>query len=170
MAYSTWLVRTDTEVCALNFLDIITTASINAYLVETLAKLMTLVLPQIPSSRPPTPNPILSPQNASGNTPLHWACLNGHLETVKILVNAGADFTITNDAGHDAVYEAEINDRMEVAEWLLAAVQALEHAVGGSKNGEMEHGASGHERGEGEMLDEAMQKTSIEDGKCGDSR
>ncbi|KAJ5223425.1 hypothetical protein N7468_007967 [Penicillium chermesinum] len=46
-------------------------------------------------------------RNHSGNTSLHWAALNTHLECVKALVEAGADVTIKNDAGHDAVFLAE---------------------------------------------------------------
>lgn len=46
-------------------------------------------------------------RNLSGNTPLHWAALNTHLECVKALVEAGADVAIKNDAGHDAVFLAE---------------------------------------------------------------
>ena len=46
-------------------------------------------------------------RNHSGNTPLHWAALNTHLECVKALVEAGADVTIKNNAGHDAVFLAE---------------------------------------------------------------
>lgn len=46
-------------------------------------------------------------RNNSGNTPLHWAALNTHLECVKALVEAGADVAIKNDAGHDAVFLAE---------------------------------------------------------------
>ncbi|KAJ5573477.1 uncharacterized protein N7459_007904 [Penicillium hispanicum] len=46
-------------------------------------------------------------RNHSGNTPLHWAALNTHLECVKALVEAGADVAIKNDAGHDAVFLAE---------------------------------------------------------------
>jgi ankyrin repeat protein len=57
--------------------------------------------------------------NTSGNTPLHWASLNGHLEAVKLLVQAGADPGVTNRAGHDAVYEAEVNGKEQVVEWLL---------------------------------------------------
>lgn len=45
--------------------------------------------------------------NYSGNTSLHWAALNTHLECVKALVEAGADVAIKNDAGHDAVFLAE---------------------------------------------------------------
>jgi FOG: Ankyrin repeat len=43
-------------------------------------------------------------RNYSGNTSLHWAALNTHLECVKALVESGADVTVKNDAGHDAVF------------------------------------------------------------------
>jgi len=68
--------------------------------------------------------------NEAGNTPLHWAALNGHLESVKLLIQSGADVTIINKAGHDAVFEAEINDKTEVVEWLLETVEELESGVG----------------------------------------
>ncbi|KAJ4401066.1 ankyrin repeat-containing protein [Didymella pomorum] len=93
------------------------------------------------------PAPFLNLINASGNTPLHWASLNGHLEAVKLLIEAGGDITIFNKAGHDAVFEAEINDKKEVVDWLLGHVEALEKSVGGgASNGE---GSAG---GEGEMV------------------
>ncbi|KAL1653216.1 ankyrin repeat-containing protein [Didymella pomorum] len=83
------------------------------------------------------PAPFLNLINASGNTPLHWASLNGHLEAVKLLIEAGGDITIFNKAGHDAVFEAEINDKKEVVDWLLGHVEALEKSVGGgASNGE----------------------------------
>ncbi|RMJ24390.1 ankyrin repeat protein [Aspergillus sp. HF37] len=50
---------------------------------------------------------IVNHRNHSGNTPLHWAALNAHLECVKALVAAGADVGIKNDAGLDAVFLAE---------------------------------------------------------------
>lgn len=68
-------------------------------------------------------------KNTSGNTPLHWAALNGHLACVKALVAVGADGSITNAAGHDALYEAECSGRdgaKEVAEWMLANCGGLE--------------------------------------------
>ncbi|KAL6239447.1 ankyrin repeat-containing domain protein [Aspergillus navahoensis] len=49
-------------------------------------------------------------RNHSGNTPLHWAALNTHLECVKVLVKAGADVSIKNEAGLDAVFLAERAD------------------------------------------------------------
>lgn len=77
------------------------------------------------------PTPFLNLTNASGNTPLHWASLNGHLEAVKLLIEAGGDITIFNKAGHDAVFEAEVNDKKDVVDWLLGHVEALEKSVGG---------------------------------------
>ncbi|KAH8656665.1 ankyrin repeat-containing domain protein, partial [Tricladium varicosporioides] len=62
---------------------------------------------------------VLNAQNLAGNTALHWAALNGHLESVKVLLEEGSDPTITNQRGHDAVYEAELNDKREVVEWVL---------------------------------------------------
>ena len=72
----------------------------------------------------------LNPQNVSGNTPLHWAALNGHLPAVKLLIEAGADPSVMNRAGKDAVYEAEVNEKNEVAAWLLTEGKGLESAVG----------------------------------------
>ncbi|KAA8647001.1 ankyrin repeat domain-containing protein [Aspergillus tanneri] len=57
-----------------------------------------------------TKSKIINHKNHSGNTPLHWAALNTHLECVKVLVDAGADITLTNDAGLDAVFLAERAD------------------------------------------------------------
>ncbi|CAI9628451.1 ankyrin repeat containing protein yar1 [Alternaria burnsii] len=82
----------------------------------------------------------LNAVNEAGNTPLHWAALNGHLESVKLLIHAGADVTIINQAGHDAVYEAEINDKNEVVDWLLGAVEELEKGIGQTGEAEAEAG------------------------------
>lgn len=49
-------------------------------------------------------------RNYTGNTPLHWAALNTHLDCVKALVEAGADISLKNDAGHDALFLAERAD------------------------------------------------------------
>ncbi|KAL8998407.1 MAG: hypothetical protein Q9169_002535 [Polycauliona sp. 2 TL-2023] len=102
----------------------------------------------------PAPSPLnINLANTSGNTPLHWAALNGHLDAVKILVGAGADPTITNIAGHDAVYEAERSEKQEVVEWLLKEGNGLERAVGGSTQDE-----------DGGPETEEMENNNIKDG------
>ena len=65
------------------------------------------------------PQPI-SPQNSAGNTPLHWACLNNHVETVKLLVGEGADMFVKNAAGRDAVWEAEQRGNEGLVNWMLS--------------------------------------------------
>lgn len=90
----------------------------------------------LPTPQNPTMLSILNTQNKAGNTPLHWAALNGHLECVKVLLEAGGDPTITNQRGHDAVYEAELNDKKEVVEWVLKeGGEGLEEGVGGDAGG-----------------------------------
>lgn len=80
---------------------------------------------------------IVNSQNKAGNTPLHWAALNGHLEAVKVLLEQGSDPTITNQRGHDAVYEAELNDKKDVVEWVLKeGGDGLEEGFGGDATGE----------------------------------
>ncbi|KAJ5229962.1 hypothetical protein N7489_010670 [Penicillium chrysogenum] len=76
-------------------------------------------------------------RNNSGNTPLHWAALNAHLECVKALVEAGADLEVKNDAGHDAVFLAERTawtagqgDDAEGAQGDDAQTQEIEMTIG----------------------------------------
>jgi uncharacterized protein len=61
----------------------------------------------------------ISPQNSAGNTPLHWACLNNHVDTVKLLVQEGADMFVKNGIGRDAVWEAEQRGNEELVNWML---------------------------------------------------
>lgn len=35
-------------------------------------------------------------RNAEGSTPLHWACLNGRSEVVRLLMDRGASATVLN--------------------------------------------------------------------------
>jgi hypothetical protein len=122
----------------------------------------------VPSPQNPPMLAILNAQNKAGNTALHWAALNGHLEAVKVLLEQGGDPTITNQRGHDAVYEAEINDKKEVVEWVLKeGGEGLESGVGGdggedtadAKDEEVEMGD-----GEGD-LKEQMEKLGVSGGE-----
>ncbi|KAL8740218.1 MAG: hypothetical protein Q9190_007058 [Brigantiaea leucoxantha] len=104
-------------------------------------------------------------QNSSGNTPLHWAALNGHLEAVKMLVNAGADPSIKNATNHDAVYEAENNGKDEVVSWLLLEGKGLETGVKGAKEEESDVKEASHDDEERELKEkEAVSIAEAENG------
>ncbi|KAI4123204.1 MAG: hypothetical protein LQ347_006247 [Umbilicaria vellea] len=133
-------------------------ASANGH-IETLKFLLSL-LPAPPHSTTPAEPNTINAQNSSGNTPLHWASLNGHVEAVKILVAAGADPALVNKAGHDVVYEAEVNGKEEVVEWLLKEGHGLETGLGVS-GGEGENGAEDDADGEGDGEEE---KGTVENG------
>lgn len=70
--------------------------------------------------------PVLLAQNASGNTPLHWAGLNGHLDIVKALI--------------DRINEAESQDP-ELARTMNRIEPRASAANGASKGGDSEKGA-----------------------------
>ncbi|KAM3068995.1 ankyrin repeat-containing protein [Clarireedia jacksonii] len=117
-----------------------------------------------PSPQTPPVLAILNTQNGAGNTPLHWAALNGHLECVKALLEQGADPTLQNNRGHDAVFEAELNDRTEVVEWVLReGGEGLESGLGGEGGGE---GSAGDEEmDEGEEVNGEGEKEAEVAGK-----
>ncbi|KAL8692205.1 MAG: hypothetical protein Q9218_002736 [Villophora microphyllina] len=69
-------------------------------------------------------------RNKAGNTPLHWASMNGHLEVVKLLVDRGADVWIKNEAGHNAMFDAEVAGKEEVVAWLLSQQKGVEESGG----------------------------------------
>ncbi|KAL2010484.1 hypothetical protein VTN00DRAFT_6291 [Thermoascus crustaceus] len=70
-------------------------------------EILTYLLQTLASDGPNELPSLINHRNNSGNTPLHWAALNTHLDCVKALVEAGADIDIKNDTGHDAVFLAE---------------------------------------------------------------
>lgn len=78
---------------------------------------------------------LVNHKNQSGNTPLHWAAVNGNISCVRALVAAGADPAMTNNAGHDALIEADRSGKeggREVAEWISAHFAGLEKGTNGS--------------------------------------
>lgn len=120
--------------------------------IELTKKILTFL--PAPSAPDAPPHELLSQSNSAGNTPLHWAALNGHLPVVQTLVMAAnADPTITNAAGHDAVFEAEANEKAEVVDWLLGHCEGLEEVIKGSTGGEEFRVAAGERANEGKRKD-----------------
>ncbi|KAI1313239.1 ankyrin repeat-containing domain protein [Xylaria venustula] len=64
--------------------------------------------------------------NAFGNTALHWACLGGHLDIVKLLLSRGASPATANDKDQIPLDLAAFNNHMHVVDHFLAQSRGLE--------------------------------------------
>lgn len=81
-----------------------------------------------------------------------------------MLVNtANADPTITNKAGHDAVYEAELNDKGDVVDWLLKECGSLEEVIGGAQDEEEEEEAKEEKPENSESANIEIESLKIKD-------
>jgi ankyrin repeat protein len=107
---------------------------------------------------------ILDRRNVAGNTPLHWAALNGHLDAVKELVGAGAGLDGRNEVGRKAVDEAEGAGWVEVEEWLR--VRGGSGRDGEEQEGEEQVLSAGVEEGaDGEKVEYGdSERVGAEDG------
>lgn len=111
----------------------------------TLLEILSFLLQKLSAGDVAQRTTFINHTNYSGNTSLHWAALNTHLECVKALVEAGADVAIKNDAGHDAVFLAER------AAW-SASAEVVEENENGDQEIEMTIGeGEGEAQGEGEQ-------------------
>lgn len=102
-------------------------------------------------------------QNEGGNTALHWAALNGHLDVIKLLVEVGKVGTdVRNKMGRMAIDEAEAQGKESVVLWLLALDMKREKEAGlyDDKDEQVQGSVEGQEQeGEGDH-DGAMNTTS----------
>ncbi|KAI3316971.1 ankyrin [Xylariaceae sp. AK1471] len=65
-------------------------------------------------------------QNAFGNTALHWACLGGHLDIVKLLLSRGASPAVANDKDQIPLDLAAFNNHMHIVDYFLATSKDME--------------------------------------------
>ena len=56
---------------------------------------------------------------SNGETALHRAATNGHLEVVRLLLESGSDKETTSHLGKTALHSAAENDNLEVVRLLL---------------------------------------------------
>ncbi|RYP78011.1 hypothetical protein DL769_003283 [Monosporascus sp. CRB-8-3] len=70
--------------------------------------------------------PYIDAKNAFGNTALHWACLGGHLDVVRLLLSRGASPAAANDKDQIPLDLAAFNGHMHVVDHFLAQSRDLE--------------------------------------------
>ncbi|CAJ2506526.1 Uu.00g006560.m01.CDS01 [Anthostomella pinea] len=133
------------------------------------AKTVTLILSHLPSGESVTAattatsqsspessaeTPYINVQNSFGNSALHWACLGGHLDVVKLLLSRGASPTVANDKDQIPLDLAAFNNHMHVVEYFLSQSKDIEGD--NAKEGGLEKGAQDLEMAEraGENTDE----------------
>ena len=80
---------------------------------------------------------LLGSPNTRGNTPLHYAALNGQLGAAQALLRGVGDdaaqralLEAKNEAGCDAAFEAERTNREELVTWLLGRMDELDGGEG----------------------------------------
>jgi hypothetical protein len=59
-------------------------------------------------------------ENAGGGTPAIYASLNGHLDTLQLLVSREADIHHRTEIGYSSLLEAALHDHLPVCEYLLS--------------------------------------------------
>ena len=92
-------------------------------------------------------------ENSDGNTALHWACMNQHVNVTQALIESGSNPLLKNHGGRDSLFEAESRKNETLILLLLKNVELEE-----GKN--MESGSDGIEETEG--IHEEIQKEEVE--------
>jgi ankyrin repeat protein len=63
-------------------------------------------------------------EERTGNTALHMASANGHVEIVQLLIECGANAAVQNAAGNTPIHWASMNGQLDCVQVLLQALQA----------------------------------------------
>ncbi len=111
---------------------------------------------------PPDDVEIVTRANHAGNTPLHYAALNGKLDVCELLVEKVAKWgdgedggmagmrgwklvSRKNGAGCDAVAEAERGEKDDLVVWLLGKTDEFRKAAGLAEGEESADGKGGQQ-------------------------
>jgi cytohesin len=81
----------------------------------------------------------------NGGTPLHYAALRGHKETVELLIAEGADVSAKTDDGFTSLHVAARHGRTEIGELLITK--------GADVNAKDEDGGTPRDEAYGETFD-----------------
>ncbi|KAK6075499.1 ankyrin repeat containing protein yar1 [Seiridium cupressi] len=106
-----------------------------------------------PSSSQAPPESYINVANEYGNTALHWACLGGHLDTIKLLLSRGASPTLANSKDQIPLDCAAFNNHMHVVEYFLSQSRHKEEE--NAKEGGLEGAVKDVEMGDVEEENDA---------------
>lgn len=72
----------------------------------------------------------LDAPNEFGNTGVHWAAGQGHLDVVKYLVAEGASPALANDKNYVPLDLAGLNEKHDVVDYFLSQMEKMETGNG----------------------------------------
>lgn len=73
---------------------------------------------------------LMDAPNAQGNTPLHWACISGHLSVVVILLQMHASTAVENVNERTPICEAQLHGRSDIVEYFIQLLDGGEdHSI-----------------------------------------
>jgi len=97
----------------------------------------------------------LDAANEYGNTGLHWAAMNGHLEVVKLLMEHGASPALANDKNYVPLDLASFNNKTDVVDFFLSQSEGME----GDNDAGLEEAAKGVELNGEDVVEESDSKS-----------
>ncbi|KAI1494089.1 ankyrin repeat-containing domain protein [Biscogniauxia mediterranea] len=113
--------------------------------------------------------PYINVQNTFGNTALHWACLGGHLDVVKLLLSRGASPAAANDKDQIPLDLAAFNNHMHVVEFFLSQSKDIEGTNATENGGDgLAKGAGDVEMGDDDGVEENATGEQQQTGLNGD--
>jgi hypothetical protein len=69
-------------------------------------------------------------QSEKGETPLHLATVNGHLEVVRVLLKHGANTNLRDTEGKTPLHRARSEGHLDIVSFLLSDIYKQDHKGG----------------------------------------